>query len=111
MPKSSPAYLSPLRALVERREELSEHGIVDVEDVLRRRLADLLQCRDGVGDHHRIGVRDHVAQLLQETLLLHQFLVDIKQLCHADRGGLNERHSNKTGTKTTHAINKGQRQS
>src|SRR4051812_29886167 len=77
MPKSSLAYLSPLRAFIERSEELSKHGVVDVEDVLGRRLADLLQCRDGVGDHHRIGVRNHVAQLLQETLLLHQLFVDV----------------------------------
>ena len=82
------AHLPPLGALGQRREQLRDVVRVHAEDGLGRRLVDLGQRRDGVGDDDRVRVAAEVLELLDEPLLLDHVRVDVVELGDTHRGGL-----------------------
>ena len=84
-------HLPPLRALVERGQQLVHVVRVELEDALRvprGRVPDLRQRRHRVGHHHRVGVGEQLAQLVHEPAVLHELGVDVVQLRDANRRGL-----------------------
>mmetsp|Transcript_15997 Transcript_15997/g.41525 ORF Transcript_15997/g.41525 Transcript_15997/m.41525 type:complete len:1014 (+) Transcript_15997:689-3730(+) len=72
--------LAPLGALVQRGQQLHQRAGSHLEHVPPARLLDLRQRRHRVGHHHRVAVRQHLLQRVQEAAVLHHLRVDVVQL-------------------------------
>ena len=77
-------HLAPLRALVEGGEQLLQHCGGELQHVAVGK--DFGQRSHGIGDHHRVGVANQLAELVQEALVAHHAGRNVKQLRHAHGG-------------------------
>eukprot|EP01137_Pigoraptor_chileana_P028939 Opistho-2@13440 len=83
--------LTPLCAFVEGGEELVQSRLVDQEDLLAtrgRRLVDLRERCNRIGNNHGVRVREKVAELVKEALCAREAWINVVQLGDADGGSL-----------------------
>ena len=76
--------LTPLRTLVQRRQQFVHQLRLQAQHVVADGLADVAQRGDRVRHHHRTRVADHAAETLDEALLLAALGVHVVELGHAD---------------------------